>query len=430
MNLSRVVPVLCVSLPLHGCGFYKLESELASAAKLFVISGWVTSENPHAGDTVVSAYRTDSGRTIPTGLDVLKLPGRFAIILPAGKHKLGAFQDTNGNKRWDPDEPAAYYGEVQPAALKLHLHDNFDLTLVAGASLSNEFPANPLEVARQPIQLVDFGASVSLDAPTFAPRYGRMGLWEPYTFIYEAAPGLYVLEPYDSNRIPILFVHGAGGTPQDWRYFISRLDKSKYQAWIYHYASGLPLELNALYLNRLTGELRQRHAFDCMFVAAHSVGGLVAKRFIDINRTVGGAGYIALFISIATPWGGVESAELGVEHAPVAIPSWVDMSPDSRFLNTLYSAQTSLTVPHALLFAYGRDREFRLANTDGRVTLESQLDPRIKNSAFAVDGFNADHAGILRDEEAFQGFARIIDGAARIQSRKSACPLSERHKEG
>ena len=330
----------------------------------------------------------------------------------------------NGNVRWDPGEPAGYYGEVEPSGLKLKLHDDLDVTVAAGSSLPNDFPSNPLQVAHQPVQLADFGTSVSLDTPTFAARYGQMGLWQPYTFIYEAAPGLYMLEPYDSNRTPVLFVHGAGGTPQDWRYFIGRLDRTKYQAWVYHYPSGLPLELNAFYLNRLTDELHRMHAFGCVFVAAHSIGGLVAKRFIDMNQAGTIPTYVGLFISIAAPWGGVESAESGVKRAPVAIPSWVDISPESKFLNALYAQSALFAVPHALLFAYRRDREFRLANTDGRVTLKSQLEPRIRNSAFAIDGINADHSGILRSEAAFEKFSQIIDAASGPTSASAQCDSS------
>ena len=136
------------------------------------------------------------------------------------------------------------------------------------------------------------------------------------------------------------------------------------------------------------------------------MGGLVAKRFIDMDQAGTSLTYVGLFISIAAPWGGIESAESGVKRAPVAIPSWVDISPESKFLSALYAQSAALEVPHALLFAYQRDRESRLANSDGRVTLKSQLEPRIRNSAFAIDGVNADHSGILQSEAAFENSHR------------------------
>ena len=418
MRASIVVSALSLLVLFQGCAFSKLETELIGAANLFVITGTVTSVTADAGALVVSAY-TASGQAVPIGYDVIQKPGRFALILPAGRYKLAAFQDMNANKRWDRGEPAGYYGEIEPSGLKLQLHENVDITVDADGSLPQDFPSDPFGVARQPVQLGDFGTSVTLDTPTFAPRYGQMGLWEPYTFLYEAAPGLYLLEPYDPNRVPVLFIHGTGGTPQDWRYFINHLDRTRYQAWVYHYASGLPLELSALYLNRMADELHRMHAFECVIVVGHSVGGLVGKRFIDMNRAATGLTYVGLFISIATPWGGVESAEIGVNYAPTVIPSWVDISPESEFLVVLYSQASPLSVPHILFFAYGRDRVFRLANTDGRVTLDSQLEPRIKNSAFAIDGFNADHVGILHSAAAFERSTEFMDATPRRKSSRA-----------
>jgi hypothetical protein len=155
------------------------------------------------------------------------------------------------------------------------------------------------------------------------------------------------------------------------------------------------------------------------------MGGLLAKRFIDMNRAATGPTYVGLFISIATPWGGVKSAEIGVHHAPVAIPSWVDISPESKFLSALYSQSSPQSVPHALFFAYGRDRVFRRTNTDGRVSLESQLEPRIKNSAYAIDGFNADHVGILHSDAAFERFSEIIDAASRKNLQREVYQVVE-----
>src|SRR5690349_21075056 len=107
-----------------------------------------------------------------------------------------------------------------------------------------EFYANPDGVAAQvvveePLQVTN------LDFPAFTESNGRMGLWKPLSFVKEKRGGVYLLEPYDAQKIPVLFIHGAGGTPQDWRYFISHLDRNKYQVWVYYYPTGLPIELSA-----------------------------------------------------------------------------------------------------------------------------------------------------------------------------------------
>lgn len=68
-------------------------------------------------------------------------------------------------------------------------------------------------------------------------------------------------------------------------------------------------------------------------VVAHSMGGLVARRFILKNINDHRQDYIRLFISISTPWGGHRMAEKGIDQAPSAIPSWHDMVPNSPFYN-------------------------------------------------------------------------------------------------
>jgi hypothetical protein len=47
-----------------------------------------------------------------------------------------------------------------------------------------------------------------------------------------------VLEPYDTSRIPVLFIHGIGGTPRDFRAVIDALDRTRFQAWVFSYPPG------------------------------------------------------------------------------------------------------------------------------------------------------------------------------------------------
>ena len=53
--------------------------------------------------------------------------------------------------------------------------------------------------------------------------------------------GLFLLAPYDPDKIPILFVHGANGTPEGWKMIVEQIDRKKYQPWFYYYPSGFRL---------------------------------------------------------------------------------------------------------------------------------------------------------------------------------------------
>ena len=67
---------------------------------------------------------------------------------------------------------------------------------------------------------------------------GSLGLRQPFEFLANVGIGVFLLEPYDPKRIPVLFVSGAGGNPWEWRALIDALDHSRYQPWVFVYPSG------------------------------------------------------------------------------------------------------------------------------------------------------------------------------------------------
>src|SRR5215470_17033031 len=141
------------------------------------------------------------------------------------------------------------------------------------------------------------------------------------------------------------------------------------------------------------------------------MGGLVARRFIALNAAAGND-YIELFVSLATPWGGVPSARLGAELMPVLVPSWADLVPEGRFIRSLQEDPIPHTVKHYLFFAYKDGPGFRMASSDGVVSLASQLDQWAQVQAAGVMGFNEDHAGVLTSGAAFRAYACVLEMAA------------------
>ena len=63
----------------------------------------------------------------------------------------------------------------------------------------------------------------------FAKENGKYGFWEPGSFFYQFGGAIYFLEKYDPEKIPILFIHGATGTPQDWQYIVQHIDRTRFQ---------------------------------------------------------------------------------------------------------------------------------------------------------------------------------------------------------
>ena len=100
--------------------------------------------------------------------------------------------------------------------------------------------------------------------------------------------GLYMVQPYDPNRIPVLMVHGIWSSPITWMEMFNDLQsdpeiRSKYQFWFYMYPTGQPLTFAAAGLRERLKELRlrcdpygQNEKLDQMVVVGHSMGGLMS----------------------------------------------------------------------------------------------------------------------------------------------------------
>ncbi len=120
---------------------------------------------------------------------------------------------------------------------------------------------------------------------------GIEGMLEPGSLIKEA--GIYITQPYDPQRIPVLFVHGLGSAPQTWRSMINAIDsdprlRGRYQFWIFGYPSGEPPALSALQLrNGLKAIYRTYPQTKNMVVVAHSLGGLITQmQVVNTGRVI------------------------------------------------------------------------------------------------------------------------------------------------
>jgi pimeloyl-ACP methyl ester carboxylesterase len=100
---------------------------------------------------------------------------------------------------------------------------------------------------------------------------------------YMGTTGLYMLQPYDPERIPLIFVHGLISTPRMWRNVINELERdpvirAKYQCWVFSYPTGNPPAYTALRLREELAKVRQVYpkAKDYVLVG-HSMGGLISR---------------------------------------------------------------------------------------------------------------------------------------------------------
>jgi len=127
-----------------------------------------------------------------------------------------------------------------------------------------------------------------LDSPQFqAKNQATAGLLNPHEA--QGSRGIYMLEPFDPNRIPVLMVHGIWSSPKTWMPMFNDLRsfvelRKHYQFWFYHYPTGQPFWMSATQLRSDLADLRQQldparnfAALDQMVLVGHSMGGLVSR---------------------------------------------------------------------------------------------------------------------------------------------------------
>ena len=162
------------------------------------------------------------------------------------------------------------------ATLDFHGHDAATLALQDPRSRSTV----RVEGAVRPLA-ADFSAPLAAYRPVSELWTGLMGALRAER--YMGKTGLYFLQPYDPDRIPIIFVHGLISTPQMWLNVINELDadpvlRTRYQYWVFSYPTGNPLAYSALRLREDMAKVRQTYPGHRPFVlVGHSLGGLVSQ---------------------------------------------------------------------------------------------------------------------------------------------------------
>ncbi len=416
---NRLLATICGSallLGLTGCTMVGLYQELSEAKGLGLVTGPVTTPSGSTEDVYVALFRQTGDGTELAHVDHLTaVIGEYIFILEAGTpYFLVAFQDRDGDRQPDRGEPVAIHGRPRGIVVEPRQQlEGLELRLLE----KTLFPTD-LGVDFASLELKDFdsipiagGEVTTLDDERFTALQAKAGMWSPLSAVREVGGGVYFLEPYDPARIPVLFVHGIGGSPQDFRFLIERLDRDRYQPWLYHYPSGIRLPHAASLLARLVGSLHRELSFERIFVTAHSMGGLVARSaLLQIEEPAQPS--IELLVTFSTPWDGHQGAKQGVRYAPAVVPSWIDMQPGSDFLASLRAALPPV-LPHHLFFGFETKKNpLMLYSHDTVVAVASQLAPWVQERAERLYGYDLDHVGILNDGAVAEAYRRILDQAA------------------
>ncbi len=127
-----------------------------------------------------------------------------------------------------------------------------------------------------------------LDNPQFREKTNpTLGLLNPNKS--EKNRGIYMLEPFDPERIPVVMVHGLASSPLTWMPMFNDIRsfqelRRSYQFWFYQYPTGQPFWISATQMRSDLADLRrkldpqkQAPMLDQMVLVGHSMGGLVSR---------------------------------------------------------------------------------------------------------------------------------------------------------
>jgi pimeloyl-ACP methyl ester carboxylesterase len=162
----------------------------------------------------------------------------------------------------------------------LKLYDSFDPAVVRSAAGPDPIAANytaTLAVLYSHTRKVAGSAFASFIRPD-DPRF---------------ATGIYLIHPYDPNKIPILFIHGLLGSPISWQNLTNDLCSDPkvlehYQPWFFLYPTGQPMLESAAQLRedlqatqRLFDPSGRAVPSHHVVIVAHSMGGLLAHTLVS-----------------------------------------------------------------------------------------------------------------------------------------------------
>jgi pimeloyl-ACP methyl ester carboxylesterase len=263
-----------------------------SEASTAAVAGWAVANNPSGGARQFSYHGTTYDLSLPAGPGTIPASS-FASVKPASKvpHTLvKTWQARPGvgapvAAKWNPpaNKAAAKFapkaGYIAPVTAWL------DFSGKTGGKVRLKF-LDPTAVQ----SVRSDGKTLPLAADFSAPLVDTTrnvrefllaleGLIDPE--VRDAYLGM--LQPYDPEKIPVVFIHGLMSHPRMWRDVINDLVadpdiSARYQFWVYYYPTGWPITYSAMRLREDLAAVdkalgRQKD----IVLVGHSMGGLLAR---------------------------------------------------------------------------------------------------------------------------------------------------------
>lgn len=328
-------------LNIGACNLREIKQGIKKSEGVGVIKGKVLLETEQSGPVIVYRYSLQNKTFISDRFTRANFLGNYQFDSFPGTFFIAAFVDKNKDGIYQENEHGNFYSieSDKPAPVALNSGKTVVVPTITIAGKSPELRLGVKEAYNLEKISKNIGRTISLQDSMFTESNYSMGMWQPLRFLEQVGGGLFFLQPYQSDKIPVIFIHGLNGGPLDWQEAIESLDTDFFQPWILYYPSGLKLDFTADYLVQALLHLQDKYSFDRVFIAAHSLGGLVARSSIKkyYQHYPEMAESLGLLITVNSPLKGMSSAAIGVQNSPIVLPVWRDLDPDSKFLLDLNS---------------------------------------------------------------------------------------------
>jgi pimeloyl-ACP methyl ester carboxylesterase len=251
---------------------------------------------------------------------------------------------------------------------------------------------------------------VDPDDALFDDENIRLGMWDSARFLNRYGAALFLTEPYDPGRTPVILIHGINGSPRNFARLASRLASTRYQPVAFFYPTGMPLAAASRELGARLEEFLDRHPTTRFAIVGHSMGGLVAKGLLDEFDVARAFPAWRVFVGISCPWSGVAAA--GYSRRLRTHPaSWDDLASTSTFVRRINTTPFPKQVAFYLFWG-GRERGRLLSvfgNNDGRLSVDSMVDTPLAGQARDTFGFYEDHVSIVDSARVFDRLETVLD---------------------
>ncbi len=392
----------CSYLNISGKDEYQIRDSRIEKARnnSCVIMGSIHGEFPHSLTKMVLAAPIDKPGSAPGNHVILVDNQNYMLYLPAGEYMIGLLLDYNNDDLFEANELVGSFNQLNPIILnegdvrtRIDIHQHLDI------NMDSPFP-DQLKIRYNfdsHIYLAANGQVRKIYDAVFSRENARVGYWSPTNFMESFGANFYMEEPFDPTRIPVIFVHGSNGTPQDWVYFRLRLDK-RFQPVYFYYPSGLRLTLVARLLHEKLIDFTEQHNIRNLCLVAHSMGGLITQEMLTSYGMDIYPDLVGLYVTLATPWSGFESADTAVATSPKKLPFWIDIASRSMFIKKLMNKPLPDKIDHYLFF--GRDDQ---------VSRGRALDERAFKNVKGAYAFDVNHSTILSDRRVFRQYQSLLE---------------------